>query len=66
MTPYRPEVRQRDDGMYDVISGDISAGPFPTIAFAAMVAEGRVPEPRPAPKFRRFMVIREVILEASA
>lgn len=60
------QIHQRDDGLFDVVTGDVIAGPFPTISFAMMVAEGRAPEPRPAPKFRRFKIIREVILEASA
>ncbi|MFB9262273.1 hypothetical protein ACFFWD_03675 [Bradyrhizobium erythrophlei] len=46
--------------MFDIISGDTAAGPFPTISFAMMIAEGRVPEPKPTAKFRRFKVIREV------
>jgi hypothetical protein len=26
-----PEVHQRDDGWFDVMRGDATAGPFPTI-----------------------------------
>lgn len=55
------QIHQRDDGLFDVITGDgdTAAGPFPSYAFAAQIAAGRAPEPKPAPAFRRFKVIRE-------
>ncbi|UFX41707.1 hypothetical protein HAP47_0020565 [Bradyrhizobium sp. 41S5] len=55
------EVRQRDDGMFDVVTGDIEKGPFPTRTFAAVIAERMVPEPKRAPRFRRFKIVREVL-----
>jgi hypothetical protein len=58
-------IHQRDDGMFDVVAGDIVAGPFPTINFAMTVANGVRPEPRPATKFHRLNV-REARLAASA
>jgi hypothetical protein len=68
MTPHHhSEIRQRDDGWFDVVSGDIAAGPFETIAFAVAVARGTAPESKPAPKFRRlFKTVREMSLAASA
>jgi hypothetical protein len=60
------QINQRDDGLYEVISGDIVAGPFPSWSFAMQVAGGDVrPESKPAPKFHRLNV-REVRLAASA
>jgi hypothetical protein len=42
------EIRQRDnDGLFDVVSGDMIAGPFPTISFALRVASGQPPAPAP-------------------
>jgi hypothetical protein len=32
------QIHQRDDGLYDVTSGDIVAGPFPSWVFAMQVA----------------------------
>ena len=61
--PRYPEIVPRDDGMYDVISGDTTAGPFPTIAFALRIASGHQPAPAPTTKFRRVQ-IREVRLDA--
>ncbi|WP_409193016.1 hypothetical protein [Bradyrhizobium sp. RDM4] len=55
------EIHQRDDGLYDVISADTVAGPFPSYLFAEAIAEGRAPEPRPSTKFRRYKIIREVL-----
>ena len=60
MTLRHHDIRQRDDGLFDVVCGDTEAGPFPTIAFAAAIAEGRAPEPKPARPFRRFKIVREV------
>lgn len=62
------EVRQRDDGLYEVVTGDIAAGPFPTISFAMRISEGRAPEPKPAAtcRRRRFMIVREVSVASSA
>jgi hypothetical protein len=59
------EIHQRDDGMFDVIAGDTTAGRFETMSFAVALAEGRKPEPKPAAKFRWFKILREV-LDASA
>ncbi|WOH55138.1 hypothetical protein [Bradyrhizobium sp. BWC-3-1] len=59
------EIHQRDDGLYEVISGDGAAGPFPSYLFAEAIAEGRAPEPKPAFR-RRFMIKREVSVAASA
>ncbi|MHC2619440.1 hypothetical protein ACVIW2_001472 [Bradyrhizobium huanghuaihaiense] len=56
------EIRQRDDGLFDVVAGEVTAGPFPTVSFAKMVAEGRAPESKPANKFRRFKIVREVLI----
>ncbi|NLS73290.1 hypothetical protein E3H11_31170 [Bradyrhizobium brasilense] len=53
------EIHQRDDGQYDVVCGNVTAGPFPSRAFAEVIAEGR--EPEPAPKRRRWRAIREVL-----
>lgn len=58
--PLHGEIRQRDDGLFDVITGDATAGPFPSYSFAAAMAEGRPPESKPAKSFRRFKVIREL------
>jgi hypothetical protein len=65
MRRHVPEIRQRDnDGLFDVVTGDTAAGPFPTIAFAMQVASGNPPAPAPVAKFRRFTVIREVHRDA--
>ncbi|MCC8972156.1 hypothetical protein [Bradyrhizobium brasilense] len=53
------EIVERDDGLFSVLIGDTEAGPFPSRAFAAAIAEGR--EPEPAPKRRRWRAIREVL-----
>lgn len=53
-------VRQRDDGLYEVITGDIIAGPFPTITFALQIASNEKPAPVMSRKFHRFRIIREV------
>ena len=60
------EVIQRDDGMFDVITGDTAAGPFPTITFARQVASGEQPAPidNVGGKFRRFRIVREALLDA--
>ena len=58
------EVRQRDDGWFDVMRGETVAGPFPTIAFALRIASGHQPAPAPISKFRRIQ-IREVQRNAS-
>jgi hypothetical protein len=59
------DIHPRDDGMFDVVSGDAIAGPFPTLAFAAAVA-GAAPERKPAAKFRRFWrIVREACNDAS-
>jgi hypothetical protein len=58
------EIYQRDDGLYDVVNGDATAGPFPTIAFAMQVAADEKPDPVPVAKFRHFKVIREVRRDA--
>lgn len=55
------QIQQRDDGLFDVVSGDAIAGPFPTITFAMQIAGGYRPEPKPAAKFRRFKIVREVL-----
>jgi len=60
------EVRQRDDGLFEVVSGDKTSGPFETIAFATAIAEGRRPEPKPASRHRHYKLIREVRRAASA
>ncbi|WP_342728868.1 hypothetical protein AAFG07_20835 [Bradyrhizobium sp. B097] len=54
------EIRQRDDGLFSVVIGADEAGPFPSYVFAIAIAEGRVPELKPAAKFRRYKIIREV------
>jgi hypothetical protein len=54
-----PQVFPRDDNMYDLVSGDTVAGPFPTIAFALRVASGHPPTSAPVAKFHRLQ-IREV------
>ena len=57
-------IVQRDDGMFDVVNGDIIAGPFPTIAFAMQIATGEKPASirnDVGGKFRRFRVVREVL-----
>jgi hypothetical protein len=62
---HHPEIRQRDlDGMFDVVTGDTIAGPFPTIAFAIQIAAGNQPAPAPVATFRHFKVIREVRRDA--
>jgi hypothetical protein len=60
------QVHRRDDGMFDVVTGDIVVGPFPTMAFAMQVASGAKPEPKPAPKFRHFKTVREVLNAGAA
>jgi len=52
------EIIPRDDGMFDVVSGDNTAGPFPTISFAMQVATGEKPAPLVAGKFHRFRIVR--------
>jgi hypothetical protein len=59
------EIIPRDDGMFDVISGDTAAGPFPTITFAMQMASGEKPAPVTAGKFHRFRIVREVQHDAS-
>jgi hypothetical protein len=61
------DIHQRDDGMFDVVTGDTAAGPFPTIAFALAVAAGEEPEPvrTGAGKFRRFRIVRQVLHDAA-
>ncbi|MHC2241228.1 hypothetical protein [Bradyrhizobium elkanii] len=54
------EIVERDDGLFSVLIGDTEAGPFPSRAFAAAIAEGRAPELKPARPFRRFKIVREV------
>lgn len=54
------DIHQRDDGLYDVVNGDSTAGPFPTIAFAMQVAGGHPPAPAPVAKFRRIREVRNV------
>ncbi|MBR1149074.1 hypothetical protein [Bradyrhizobium sp. JYMT SZCCT0428] len=56
------DVIPRDDNMFDVVIGDTVAGPFPTIAFAMLVARGEKPAPIEivGGKFRRFRIVREV------
>ena len=59
-----PEIRQRDDGLFDVLDGGTVAGPFPTIAFAMQIATGEKPaniRNDIGGKFRRFRVVREVL-----
>jgi hypothetical protein len=53
-------IHQRDDGLYEVISGDDVAGPFPSWVFAMQVASGVRPEQKPVTKFHRFKAVREV------
>lgn len=56
------EIHQRDnDGLFDVVCGDIVAGPFPSWAFAQRVASGEGPAPidNVGGKFRRFRIVRE-------
>jgi hypothetical protein len=60
------QIHQRDDGFYDVVSGDDVAGPFPTINFAMTVASGVRPEPKPATKFHRFKAVREMLNAGAA
>lgn len=55
------EIHQRDDGLFEVVNGNVTAGPFPTLSFAAAIAEGRVAEQTRSPKLRRFVVVREVL-----
>jgi hypothetical protein len=63
---HHSEIRQRDnDGMFEVVSGDTAAGPFPTITFAMQVAGGHPPATAPIAKFRRIK-ISEVRRDASA
>lgn len=61
----RPQIVQRDDGMFDVICGENAAGPFPTIRFAMQVASGEKPTPIKAGRFRRFRIVREVQRDAA-
>jgi hypothetical protein len=42
---HHPDIVPRDDNMFDVVSGDIIAGPFPTTSFAMQVASGEKPAP---------------------
>jgi hypothetical protein len=60
MMCHHPDIVPRDDNMFDVVSGDFAAGPFPTIAFALQVARGNRPEPAPAARSRHFKMILEV------
>jgi hypothetical protein len=64
MMRHHPDIVPRDDNMFDVISGDIIAGPFPSRTFAMRVASGHPPAPAPATKFRRVQ-IREVRRDAT-
>jgi hypothetical protein len=60
------EIHQRDnDGMFDVVSGDSAAGPFPTIAFAMQIAADEKPAPVKPGGFRRFKIVREVQHDAA-
>ena len=52
------QIIPRDDGMYDVMRRESTAGPFPTITFALPIASGHPPAPAPATKFRRFEIRR--------
>ena len=57
-------VQRDNDGMFDVVNGDLIAGPFPTIAFAMQIATGEKPaniRNDIGGKFRRFRVVREVL-----
>jgi hypothetical protein len=59
------EIQQRDnDGMFDIVTGDVIAGPFPTIAFALQIASGEKPVPAPIATPRHFKVIRELQCDA--
>ena len=51
-----PKIVLRDDNMYDLVSGDTTAGPFPTISFAMQVASGHPPTPAPVTKFRSLKI----------
>jgi hypothetical protein len=51
------EIIQRDDGLYDVVSGETTAGPFPTRAFALSVA-GDGSAPLSVTKYRRIKAKR--------
>ena len=54
------DIVPRDDNLFDVVVGDVVAGPFPTIAFAMKVASGDKPAPvMPAHRFR--IARREVL-----
>jgi len=55
------EIYQTDDGQFEVVCGAAVAGPFPSYYFAAAIAQGGVPEPKPRVTFRRYKVIREVL-----
>lgn len=59
MSLHHNEVRHRDDGMFEVVSGEIVAGPFPTIIFAMQIAAGAKPTPVPRGRFRRCRIVRE-------
>jgi hypothetical protein len=60
------EIQPRDDGWFDVVSGDTIAGPFPTVRFALQIASGERPTPAPVANFRRLKIVREVRRDASA
>jgi hypothetical protein len=61
MMRYHADIVPRDDNMFDVVSGDFAASPFPTIAFAMQIASGENPAPADniGVKFRRFRIVRE-------
>ena len=63
-----PLIVQRElDGMFDVVCGDIIAGPFPTITFAMQIATGEKPaniRNDVGGKFRRHRIVREVLHDA--
>ncbi|UWU73050.1 hypothetical protein N2603_23385 [Bradyrhizobium huanghuaihaiense] len=54
------QVQERDDGLFEIVSGDITKGPFPTRLFASKIASGEPPEPKEAVRFRHFRTLREV------
>ena len=67
MRHHHPEIRQRDhDGLFDVISGDTIAGPFPSRTFAMQIAYGEKPAPidNAGGRFRRFRIERGALLDA--
>lgn len=59
-------VVERDDGLFDIVHGDVVIGPFRSRLEAEAIARGGEPERKPASKHRRWKIIREVRLEASA